>query len=329
LTPAAPPLDEKLHEQAEAQLFGSLLGSDWTPLDAPAVFILGAPRSGSTAFYQGVVRFLELPYFTNFANELFPRHPVLTAPIHRQLQASIDIEFTSAYGKTTGAFQPSEASAVMRNWFGGDHPSQANSANILPGKADHLLRTAAAYHRLFGAPIATKNAWNCFRIACLAQLLPRAFFVWIRRDLVPSALSDLAARYVVQGDPQVWNSATPASVAELRKLPHWAQVVENQYEFARAIESGLQQHAAGRHAEIWYEDYVRDATATLSGLAHAMRDLISARDRQPLVLAKVARSPRPYPQDDEVNLRRYVAEHEERFQSLRFDGKHGTEGRAK
>lgn len=316
--PAALPLEDKLQEDAEAQFFTSVLGPASTPSDAPIIFILGSPRTGSTLFYQGVVRYLKLPYFTNYANQLFPRHPVVAALIHRQLQDSINIEFTSAYGKTDGAFQPSEASAVMRNWFGGDHPSQVNSVRTVPGKEDHLVRTVAAYHRLFGAPVVIKNAWNCFRIACLAQLLPRAFFVWIRRDLMPSALSDLAARYVVQGDPQAWNSATPANVAELRKLPHWAQVVENQYEYAQAIGSGLQQHAAGRHAEVWYEDYLRDPTATLTALANAMGELIPTRARQPLVLTKAARSPRPYPESDESNLRRYVADHEARLRSLRY-----------
>ncbi|HZZ79722.1 MAG TPA: sulfotransferase [Gemmataceae bacterium] len=317
---SSPPLlpDDKLLEDAQERLFRQLTDSTDDLAQVPVVFILGAPRTGSTAFYQGVARYLQLPYFTNLASSLFPTFPALTAPLQRQVQASIEIEFTSAYGKTEGAFQPSEASGVLRNWFGGGHPSQLLSTTLLPGKKDHLIRTMAFFHQTFGAPLVIKNAWNCFRIAALADALPRAFFVWIRRDLVPSALSDLAARFIVQGNPGVWNSATPANVEELRQLPYWAQVVENQFEFTRAIDTGLRHHATDRHAQIWYEDYLRDPTGTLNELARAIGDRIPQSERSPLILGRPPRTPRPYSESDETNLRGYVASQEARLASLQY-----------
>jgi hypothetical protein len=313
------PLETRLQQDAERLLFSKLIGADEDVSDAPGIFIVGAPRTGSTLFYQATASYLKLPYFSNLANNLFPHCPVLIAPAHRQLQGTFAIEFTSAYGKTEGAFQPSEASAVMRHWFGGEHPSQLKSTTILPGKEDHCRRTLAALHLYFGAPVVTKNAWNCFRIASIARLLPRAYFLWIRRDLVQSALSDLAARYVVQGDPTVWNSATPANVDELRKLPYWAQVVENQYEFHKAILSGLKEHAPGRHADVWHEDFLRDPAGVLQFLARKMSATVPAIGPEPLLLGKAVRSRRPYPESDELSLRRFVDEHRERFQALRFD----------
>jgi hypothetical protein len=299
-------------------LFARLLADAGNPADAPAIFILGSPRTGSTLFYQCLVHYWQLPYFSNLANQLFARRPVLIAPAHCQVLPAVNIQFTSSYGKTDGAWQPSEASAVMRNWFRGGHPSQTASAEIFPGMEDHLVRTLAAIRQVFDAPVVIKNAWNCFRIAALARFLPRAFFVWIRRDLIASALSDLAARYVVQRDPLAWNSATPANVEELRRLPHWAQVVENQYEFARAIDAGLKQHADGRHAEIRYETFLRNPAESLESLAQGMSPFVKLGIRRPFSLTKAARSPRPYPDSDETNLRRYVAEHDSRLQWLRW-----------
>jgi hypothetical protein len=321
------PLEERLRQDAERLLLARLLGPDANVAEAPAIFILGAPRTGSTLFYQATASYLKLPYFSNLANNLFPHCPILAAPAQCQLQGTFAIEFTSAYGKTEGAFQPSEASAVMRHWFGGEHPSQLKSTTILPDKEDHCRRTLAALHLYFGAPVVTKNAWNCFRVTSIAQLLPRAYFLWIRRDLVQSALSDLAARYVVQGNPTVWNSATPANVDELRKGPYWAQVVENQYEFHKAIQGGLEQHAPARHAEVWYEDFLRDPTKVLQALAKKMADILPPPGLEPLALGKAERSPRPYPESDEMNLRRYVEEHEGRFRRLRF-ARHGSSDRA-
>jgi len=312
----ATPPDDRMRVEAESVLFAELLdGADVR--DTPAIFILGSPRTGSTLFYQCLVHYLRLPYFSNLANQISPNQPVLLAPAHRQIQSRIDIQFTSAYGKTDGAWQPSEASAVMRHWFGGEHPSQLASATFLPEKVDHMVRTLAAMHRVFGAPVVIKNAWNCFRIAAIAQAMPRAYFLWIRRDLVASALSDLAARYAVKGDPNQWNSATPANVASLRQLPHWAQVVENQFEYARAISGDLTEHASDRHAIVWYESFLRQPAEMIEDIAQKMPSLHHNQDRLPLTLTKVARSPRPYPESDEVNLHRYIVEHDARLSALR------------
>jgi hypothetical protein len=322
-SPVAPPPEQALLDEAQAQLFSSLIGD--APLsETPAIFILGSPRTGSTLLYQGLAHYLRLPYFSNLANYQFPCHPVLAAPTHHQVLHRIDLEFTSAYGKTVGAFQPSEASAIFRNWFGGDHPSQVNSATILPGKENHLLKTMAVIHRVFSGPLVTKNPWNCFRIADLARLLSSAFFLWIRRDIAQSALSDLAARYVVQGNPLVWNSATPASIEALRKLPYWAQVVENQFEFAEAIQHGLARHAPRRHVQVWYEDFIANPTGTLDRVAAAMSKILPCPSTRPLVLGRAPRSTRAYPESDEVALRSYVAEHEDRLRGLGFDGRRGT-----
>lgn len=285
------------------------------------MLILGAPRTGSTLLYQAMVRFFRLPYFSNLANDVFPTRPALAAPLHRDMLPAIKVEFTSAYGKTRGAFQPSEASGVMRHWFGGGHPSQLKSVAVLDGKAEHMAKTLAVMDRYFGAPAVIKNAWNCFRVASLAGHLPRAFFVWLRRDMTASALSDLAARYVVQGTPDLWNSATPAIYEELqRTLPYWAQVVENQYEFTVAIRDGLARHAPDRYVEVWYEDLLRDPSRFFTALARRMRDVIADRQPTDVGLEKGETPAKPFRPSDEANLRAYVEEHRDRLADCRYRG---------
>lgn len=95
--------------------------------------------------------------------------------------------------------------------------------------------TLAAVEAVTGKPQLMKNAWNCFRLPDLARRFPGAGFIWLRRDVRAAAESDFAARYAVQGDALTWNSATPANVDELRRLSPEGQVLENQYEFSRAI----------------------------------------------------------------------------------------------
>lgn len=233
--------------------------------DATAVFILGAPRTGSTVLYQALAAAYALPYISNVANAETPRQPVVgILGSYGRREAG---PFTSRFGKTDGPHAPSEGSAVMQYWCGGGHPSEIASSRVLPGRASHMVATVRTVASATGKPLLVKNAWNCFRLTSLAETLPRAAFIWIRRDVRAAARSDLAARYSVQGDPLAWNSATPRNVEVLRALPPAGQVLENQFEFARAIADASRALPPTRFTEVWYEDLRQDGNGALRRLS--------------------------------------------------------------
>ena len=234
------------------------------------IFILGSPRTGSTFFYQSLVAGFDLPYIANLTNDRFAQTPIVGLSIQAALPGLERISATSTYGKVAGALQPSEGSAVMRRWFGGGHPSELVSAEVIAGEERHMVDTFAAAHVLSPRPLVIKNAWNCFRIAALSAALVNSCFIWIRRDLVDSAVSDLAARYATKGTPDEWNSATPRNIEALRRRPYWEQVVENQFEFARAIEEAFAVLPAERRATVWYEELVKDPRLVLEGLGREL-----------------------------------------------------------
>jgi Sulfotransferase family len=308
-------------DEAEAALFDRLLAGRGAPTQSPVVFVLGSPRTGSTRVYQALARFLRWPYFSNLANDAFPRHPILAGLALREVWPSLEVALDARYGKTRGAFQPSEASAIMTHWCGGGHPSAVVSPGILPGREVHLARTVSAMHALFAAPVLIKNAWHCFRIPSLAAALPAAHFVWVRRDLTASALSDLASRYVTRGDPEAWNSATPANIDALRRLPYWAQVVENQFQFALAVRSGLSEFAAGRHSVVWFEDLVRDPTGELRRVADDLAGVGVAVRPADVSLGRGEKTEKPLRPGDEDNLLAYVEAHRDRLADCRYPGR--------
>lgn len=281
---------------------------------APAVFILGAPRTGSSYLYQLVAHAWRPPFFDNRCNELFPATPVLGLLSQFARGASLQVRFESRFGKTTGEEQPSEASAVMRGWFGGGHPSQRVSRTTLPGRLTHLLRTLDAIARLFDCPLLIKNAWNCFRVEHLARELHEAVFIWIRRDVRDAAASDLAARIAVYGDASAWSSATPSNLTALRRLPPWAQVVENQFEFNQAIGRALAIFAPTRHVDVWYEDVRRAPEAELDRISGAV-SYFRSRPRR-AVPASSAREPAGFngaPDAMRSSIDEYVREHAQRL----------------
>ncbi|MBI1400830.1 MAG: hypothetical protein GC148_11925 [Hyphomonas sp.] len=240
--------------QVEAELFAAHPG----PSEAACVFILGAPRTGSTLFYQAFARALGLACISNRANAETPLHPAvgILASYRARRAESMPEGFESRFGKTEGRNAPSEGSAIFANWCGGGHPSEEVSAGLLPGRSVHFRRTLSCIEAATGGPLLAKNAWNCFRVKALAEAAPRSAFIWIRRDAAAAAVSDLAARYTVQGDPRTWNSATPRNVEALRQLSPAAQVLENQFEFSRAVSEAGDRLAPGRFASLWYEDFL-------------------------------------------------------------------------
>jgi hypothetical protein len=178
------------------------------------------------------------------------------------------------------------------------------SRDILVDREEHFCRTLSAIEGIWGRPLLIKNPWNSFRATYLARALPEARFIWLRRDIAAAALSDLEARYLTKaGDANAWNSATPSNVESLKSLRPGAQVVENQYEFNNAIERSLQDHAAGRWVDVWYEDFLTEPEQSLDALAQLI-DLPVVR--QVAGFSSESRSVRVLGEGDEDFVRAYV-----------------------
>jgi hypothetical protein len=199
--------------------------------DTEATFIVGAPRTGSTAAYQFMCK--DNPsYFANVTNLFFHDAPIVGLYL-QAFHGKIDVTDTSRFGHTIGLYQPSEGTKIFEHWFGNEQPGESKAKEFRSvHDQQHFLRTLDAMNRLLGPPI-IKNAWFCFRLNLLHQLLPKAHFIWIKRDIAAAAKSDLHARYVTKSDPLTFNACKPDRA--LDDLPYWQQVVENQLAYNQAI----------------------------------------------------------------------------------------------
>lgn len=293
------------------------LGVNARPEDAAPVFIMAAPRTGSTTFYKSVVENFGLPFISNLTNEYFAQTPIIGLSLQKAFPPALNSE--SRFGKTVGALQPSEGSAVFTHWFGGGHPSQITSHTIKPEMETHFIRSMVAAGKLYQVPLVVKNAWNCFRIPYLANALPNARFIWLQRDVVEAAGSDLHARHVTKNSADAWNSATPANYEELLKRSPVEQVVENQFEFNRAIGSALGALAPNRWLNIWFEEFLADQSRIVRRIASQFElDLHAA---EPIVLP-IKPEGGKLGDSDRGAIQSFVhfPANRERFQSMRYGG---------
>ncbi len=281
-----------------------------------AIFIVGAPRTGSTPFYQAVVHAFRLPFISNHVNSTTPDRP-LVGILESYRQSTRETgRLSSQYGKTSGEHSPSEGSAVMMLWCGGGHPSETASPGVLRDRKEHMRATMRAVEVATGKPLVTKNAWNCFRLESLANEFPKAGFVWIRRDVGAAARSDLAARYETKHDPSIWNSATPRNLPTLQAMPYWEQVVENQFEFSRAISEAAAGLSPRRFAEVWYEDFCVDPTGSLETLASRLDVLPELAQKLPPEAVGVSKRD-GLPAEDRDRIEAYLRADPVRWNALR------------
>jgi hypothetical protein len=160
-----------------------------------------------------------------------------------------------------------------------------------------------------GAPLIIKNSWNCFRISSIRNLLPKAKFIWLKRDISKAAASDLEARYITKGDPREWNSATPSNVEELKLLTPEHQVIENQFEFNSAIASSLSTIPKNRWISLWYEDLLQNFDAELKKISFFLNRNIGINSLNNIKKSLHIKTNKEINNPEAVVIKKYIYEH--------------------
>lgn len=249
------------------------------------LYILAAPRTGSTVFYLVLAKHLFHAYIPNHLGPHAVRHFANFVVQHRTKIRAKQFESWNQFGKTRAPFAPSEGSLVFRYFFGGGHPSELVSKSLITSRKKVWCENLQLL-RETGISLITKNAWNAFRISALAEADPLAHFLWLRRDIFAAAKSDYAAK-VERGSSTRWNSASPADWHRIRALPPWQQSLEQQHGFTVAIREGLAKLSPSRHTSVWWEDLLlqteKGATSDLWNLCGSQADLVRASFKEWLI----------------------------------------------
>jgi hypothetical protein len=236
--------------------------ADGTALLHPPIFIIGPPRSGSTLLYQLVVQRFDVGYLSN----RHCRYYGAPSLVERRTRPRPPGELSSRYGRTTGPDAPSECTEYWYRFF--RRTPQYVPREEMPERQRRRFRASV---RAFGAaadrPVVFKNLICALRLGPIADALPEAVFVRIRRDLLATATSLLAGRKDLYGDYGHWWSSEPPEIDRLRRLPPHEQVVEQVRSIDGLIDAALDDVGADRFNELTYETLCEDAPAALSRIA--------------------------------------------------------------
>jgi hypothetical protein len=188
----------------------------------PIVYIVGAPRSGTTLLSQVASRYLEVGYINNLIARFWlrPSVGIRLSAICLGPDARRAISFSAMHGVTREIEGPHEFGYFWRHWLGLD---AAETHHLTPEESsrvdvDGLRRTLVGeILASFDLPVVFKNVICGFQARLLSAAHPRSLFVHIHRDPVATACSILAARKARYGDETVWWSLKPAAFAEVRR----------------------------------------------------------------------------------------------------------------
>jgi len=221
--------------------------------DAP-IFMVGAPRCGSTLTYQVLVTRFHFAYLTNMMNTLY-NAPGLAHRLAAQGYSGTGNDgFTSKWGRVNGWSAPSEGGDFWAQWFPRRRIWPWQSIGHLPRRdPSQLCKKIARISQLQGGPFLSKNLYHSLRIKMLAEIFPKAIFIVVTRSLPDIAASLLEARERIYGRTESWFSVMPKDSEDLLCRPPAEQVIDQVVRIYLNIENEISQLDAGRWIEVSYE----------------------------------------------------------------------------
>lgn len=233
-------------------------------LEFPPIFIVGAPRSGSTLLYQIMIASFGVGYLSNL-------HCLLYGAVSRVERVfptpkGYELLFESRHGKTSGWHAPSECGDFWYRFFR-RCPQYVSLAESDPKQLQQLRRAVAAFTSACNKPVLFKNLMNTVRLQPLASALPEALFIVIERNLVANAHSLLAGRKAAYGTYDRWWSLEPPGVDKLKSLPVHQQAVEQVLQTYALIRRDAEVIGSARFFHITYEELCSDTLHVVEKLS--------------------------------------------------------------
>lgn len=244
--------------------------------ELPVVFIIGAPRSGTTLTYQLLVARGGFAYISNFLARFWQ---VPSIGIHLEnavglREKTYHTDFTSEYGRTRGWLEPHEFGYFWDRWFDqGQTSHKLDRKQLSRVDIKRLRRVVASIENGYGAPVVfANNTWCTFQIEYLARVFPTSLFVVCEREPLYIAQSILIGRRRLQ-DSQTWWSVRPLGHEAVQDQPWWKQIGWQVSETIREMHAGLERVAEGRQVKVQYEELCQDPVAKLENIVERARDL--------------------------------------------------------
>ena len=231
----------------------------------PPVFIIGAPRTGSTIFYQVITNYWDIGYINNLEC-LFYRNIIFGEFLSQKIfKSKYHNNFKAYHGATNGYNSPSECGSFWYRWFPSDrHFVGVDELTELQKR--EMRRVVYAMIALKRKPLFFKNM-NCGqRIGALSQIFPEALFIYCARNPLYTAQSLLETRKRVYGNYNTWWSIMPKEYHKLQSLRPIEQVVAQIHYIEKQINKDLEKYYSDKWIKLEYEHFTENPLQQLQAI---------------------------------------------------------------
>jgi hypothetical protein len=232
-------------------------------IDPPPIFIIGAPRTGSTFLYQLITNYFDVNYISNLT-ALFYKALYFGFIFNNKIYKNkTHNSYESEFGRTEKLNSPSESGKFWYRWFPKDkHYVDEFDVNI--ENLSYLKKTFNAITNVNKKPLIIKNL-NCGqRLKVLHKIFPEALIIYITRDHLETSLSLLKSREKIRKDKNKWVSVRPKNYKDLIELNYIEQVVNQIYYIENQIDEDLNLFSEKQVMKICYNALINDIEKILS-----------------------------------------------------------------
>lgn len=229
-----------------------------SPSFAP-IFIIGAPRTGSTFLYQILSHRFQICYFSNLMMA-FPKSTLCIAGLFRHINDySNKSNFYSTYGNTSGWDAPNQGWRFWTRFFHRDQQIRTLS----PDFALEIRNTVLHLQNLYNMPFINKWQRLTTKLPMINNIFPDVVFLVCTREAAATARSILQARRDLLGDENKWFSTKTENYDEIKTLRPIFQVCEQVRKIEETIDRQIKSIGPEKFTLVRYEDVVSHPKSVL------------------------------------------------------------------
>lgn len=261
-------------------------------LDAPVLFVAGAPRSGTTLLAQALIGYFELGFVDNLAAR-FWRAPLTGVTLSRSVfGADRDLPARSEYGRTAGA----DIHGFHFFWMEKLALEWVEDLFEDPAERGVDWRDVAGWvsgmQEASGGGFLFKGYYPAYFMPQVCALDPACVFVCIERDPIDQALSVHEARKTEMGNAEAWWSMQPPSYYDLVGALPERQIL-GQILGLNAHFRALAAQAPSRCVFVRYGELCENPEAELLRIGEDVARLIGMAPARRGTVPEIARTDRP------------------------------------
>ena len=235
----------------------------------PPVFIIGAPRSGTTILYQLLCKYFNFGFINNFVSDWY-RLPIAATSFYKKFFGEKNIvELESKFGQSKDLHGPNEFGNFWYQWFDEFHNPKKQISIII----DEIRLEISGLTKIHKKPVLFKNVVNSMRIVLINKIFNNSIFIVIARDELDTAQSILNARIKLYNNKNHSWSVVPTTVGYRKSdEPYWEQIVKQIRGVYSNINSAKEIIGYDKFIFIKYKDLCDDTSSVLKFIKNKLNE---------------------------------------------------------